>query len=54
MLAPLEARHSRGGGAREGGRKDHGFHADDRPGYRKAAAEDGWLRMPAWFKRFDV
>jgi carboxymethylenebutenolidase len=28
----------------------HAFHADYRPGYRKAAAEDGWKRCVAWFK----
>lgn len=28
----------------------HAFHADYRPSYRKAAAEDGWARMLAWFK----
>lgn len=27
----------------------HGFHADYRPSYRKADAEDGWRRMLAWF-----
>jgi carboxymethylenebutenolidase len=27
----------------------HGFHADYRPGYRKAQAEDGWKRLTAWF-----
>jgi carboxymethylenebutenolidase len=30
----------------------HGFHADYRPSYRKEAAEDGWKRMLAWFKRY--
>ena len=29
----------------------HAFHADYRPSYRKAAADDGWQRMQAWFKR---
>jgi carboxymethylenebutenolidase len=29
----------------------HGFHADYRPSYRKADAEDGWKRLLAWFKR---
>jgi carboxymethylenebutenolidase len=29
----------------------HGFNADYRPSYRKEAAEDGWKRMLAWFKR---
>jgi carboxymethylenebutenolidase len=28
----------------------HAFHADYRPSYRKADAEDGWARMLAWFK----
>ena len=28
----------------------HGFHADFRGSYRKAAAEDGWARLLAWFK----
>lgn len=28
----------------------HGFHADYRPSYNKAAAEDGWKRCLAWFK----
>ncbi len=30
----------------------HGFNADYRPTYRKAAADDGWKRMLAWFKRY--
>jgi len=28
----------------------HAFHADYRPSYRKAAADDGWQRMLNWFK----
>jgi len=32
----------------------HGFHADYRPSYRKQAAEDGWKRMLAWFKKYGV
>jgi carboxymethylenebutenolidase len=32
----------------------HGFHADYRPSYRKAQAEDGWARMLAWFKQHGV
>jgi carboxymethylenebutenolidase len=32
----------------------HGFHADYRPSYRAADAEDGWKRMLAWFKRYGV
>jgi carboxymethylenebutenolidase len=32
----------------------HGFHADYRASYRKEAAEDGWNRMIAWFKRYGV
>ena len=32
----------------------HGFHADYRPSYRKADAEDGWNHMLAWFKKYGV
>jgi carboxymethylenebutenolidase len=32
----------------------HGFHADYRASYRKEAAEDGWNRMEAWFKKYGV
>lgn len=32
----------------------HAFHADYRATYRKAAAEDGWQRMLAWFKSHGV
>src|SRR6185437_87594 len=32
----------------------HGFHADYRPSYRKADAEDGWKRMLAWFRHYGV
>jgi len=33
----------------------HGFHADFRPdNYRRADAEDGWKRMLAWFRQWDV
>ncbi len=32
----------------------HAFHADYRPTYRKAEAEDGWKRMLAWFKKHGV
>ena len=32
----------------------HGFHADYRPSYRKADAEDGWTRMLAWFRTHGV
>lgn len=28
----------------------HAFHADYRPSYRPAAAQDGWARCLAWFK----
>jgi len=28
----------------------HAFHADYRPSFRKAAAEDGWQRLLAWLK----
>ena len=29
----------------------HAFHADYRPSYRKEAADDGWKRAVAWFRR---
>jgi carboxymethylenebutenolidase len=32
----------------------HAFHADYRPSYRKEAAEDGWKRLLAWFKKQGV
>jgi carboxymethylenebutenolidase len=32
----------------------HGFHADYRSSYRQEAAEDGWNRMQAWFKKYHV
>ena len=32
----------------------HGFHADYRPSYKQDAAEDGWARMLAFFKRHGV
>jgi carboxymethylenebutenolidase len=32
----------------------HAFHADYRPSYRKEAAEDGWKRCLAWFRRHGV
>jgi carboxymethylenebutenolidase len=32
----------------------HAFHADYRPSYRKDAAEDGFKRALAWFKRHGV
>lgn len=32
----------------------HAFHADYRPSYRKAAAEDGWAKCIAWFKKNGV
>jgi carboxymethylenebutenolidase len=32
----------------------HGFHADYRASYRKAAAEDAWRQMTAWFKQYKV
>jgi carboxymethylenebutenolidase len=32
----------------------HGFHADYRPSYRKADAEDAWKQMAAWFKKWGV
>lgn len=30
----------------------HGFHADYRPSYNKAAAEDGWKRCTGWFGKY--
>ena len=32
----------------------HAFHADYRPSYQKAAADDGWQRALAWFKEHGV
>jgi carboxymethylenebutenolidase len=32
----------------------HGFHADYRPSYSKAAAEDAWSKTLAWFKKNGV
>lgn len=32
----------------------HGFHADYRPSYRRADAEDAWNRTLAWFHRFGM
>lgn len=32
----------------------HAFNADYRPTYRKEAAEDGWKRLQAWFKKYGV
>ena len=32
----------------------HAFHADYRPSYKQDAAEDGWKRCIAWFKRNGV
>jgi carboxymethylenebutenolidase len=32
----------------------HGFFADYRPSYRKEAAEDGWKRLLAWYKKYGV
>jgi carboxymethylenebutenolidase len=29
----------------------HPFHADYRPSYNKAAADDGWKRCTAWFTK---
>jgi carboxymethylenebutenolidase len=30
----------------------HAFHADYRPSYNKAAAEDGWKRCTGWFNKY--
>jgi carboxymethylenebutenolidase len=32
----------------------HGFNADYRPSYNKEAAEDGWKKLLAWFKKNGV
>jgi carboxymethylenebutenolidase len=32
----------------------HGFHADFRSSYRQDAAQDGWKRLRAWFKKHGV
>jgi carboxymethylenebutenolidase len=32
----------------------HAFHADYRPSYRKEAADDGFKRAVAWFKKLGV
>lgn len=32
----------------------HGFHADYRPSYRQADAEDAWKRALAWLERYGV
>ena len=32
----------------------HAFNADYRPSYRKEAAQDGWKKMLAWFKKYGV
>ena len=32
----------------------HGFHADYRPSYRSEAAEDAWVQMHNWFKKYRV
>jgi len=32
----------------------HGFHADYRPSFRQADAEDGWQRLQAWFRQYEV
>ncbi len=32
----------------------HAFHADYRPSYHEESAQDGWLRMLAWFQKNGV
>ncbi|PWC19832.1 carboxymethylenebutenolidase [Brenneria roseae subsp. roseae] len=32
----------------------HAFHADYRPNYHAESAQDGWQRMLAWFKKYEV
>ncbi len=33
---------------------EHGFHADYRPSYHEKSAKDGWAKMIAWFRKYDV
>ena len=33
---------------------EHGFHADYRPSYNKEAAQDAWMKMLDWFKKYKV
>ncbi len=33
---------------------EHGFHADYRPSFNAAAAQDGWARMLAWFAKAGI
>ncbi|HZS04703.1 MAG TPA: dienelactone hydrolase family protein [Blastocatellia bacterium] len=30
----------------------HGFHADYRPSYNREAAQDGWMRLQEWFRKY--
>ena len=30
----------------------HGFHADYRPSYNKAAADDAWKKCTGWFSKY--
>ena len=32
----------------------HAFYADYRPSFRKEAAEDGWMKMQEWFRKYGV
>jgi carboxymethylenebutenolidase len=32
----------------------HGFHADYRPSFREAAAQDAWAQCLAWFRKNGV
>lgn len=32
----------------------HAFHADYRASYRKEAAEEAWIRLMAWLKKYGV
>ena len=32
----------------------HAFHADYRPSYRPAAAEEGWKDLQAWFRKYNL
>lgn len=61
---PLDTVEKMRAALKEAGKKDseiivypeaqHGFHADYRPSYNKEAAEDGWKRLMAFFKKNGV
>ncbi|MDH4053435.1 MAG: dienelactone hydrolase family protein [Rubrivivax sp.] len=59
-VAQMQAALARGSTAAQASRfqvypeAGHAFHADYRPSYRKAAADDGWRRCQDWFKAHGV